>query len=61
MTTPCSFTIDCCRIGESPDDPPQPYCYADLRQLEALTGWTPTLSIEEGTKLTVAGFRATHV
>jgi nucleoside-diphosphate-sugar epimerase len=34
-------------------EPTQPYCYADLKKLKALTNWSPQLSIYDGIKQTV--------
>ncbi len=34
-------------------EPTQPYCYADLDKLKALTNWSPLLSVEDGIKRTV--------
>lgn len=47
-------------IGANPmraGEPEQPRSYADLARLKSLTGWTPTLSIEDGIKLTIRELR----
>lgn len=43
-------------IGANPmraGEPEQPRSYADLTRLKTLTGWTPTLSVEDGIRLTI--------
>ena len=52
-------------LGGKPDDlkfgvysmlegePEQPYAFANLDRLKKLTGWAPSLSIEEGVRLTI--------
>lgn len=42
------------RAGE----PEQPYAYAGLEHLKELTGWTPTLTTEQGLRLTIEGLEA---
>lgn len=42
------------RAGE----PEQPWAYAGLEHLKELTGWTPTLTLEQGLCLTIEGFQA---
>jgi nucleoside-diphosphate-sugar epimerase len=56
-------------LGGTPDDlkfgvlpvregePEQPYAFANMEHLKKLTGWAPSLSIEEGIKLTIAGLK----
>lgn len=42
-------------FGEKPirKEQPQPNCFASLDKLQKLTGWTPSVSIEDGLKLTI--------
>ncbi len=40
-----------------PGEPEQPYAFANLDRLKKLTGWKPSLSIEEGIKLTIEGLK----
>lgn len=44
------------RAGE----PEQPRSYADTKKLKSLTGWTPSLSIEDGIRLTIRGLQEQH-
>jgi nucleoside-diphosphate-sugar epimerase len=39
------------------DEPEQPRSYADLTRLRGLIGWAPSLSLEDGIKLTIKDFR----
>ena len=34
-------------------EPEQPYAFANLDRLKKLTGWAPSLSAEEGVRLTI--------
>lgn len=45
-------------FGEKPQrkEQPQQNCFANLDKLERLTGWKPTVSLEEGIKLTIREF-----
>jgi nucleoside-diphosphate-sugar epimerase len=45
------------RVGE----PEQPRSYADTERLKNLTGWTPSLSIEDGIRLTIRGLQEKDV
>jgi nucleoside-diphosphate-sugar epimerase len=48
------FGAHAARAGE----PEQPYAFASTERLKRLTGWVPSLSIEEGIKLTIEGLKA---
>ena len=39
-------------------EPEQPYAFANLDRLKKLTGWAPSLSVEEGVRLTIEGLKA---
>ena len=39
------------------NEPEQPFCYADLTRLRRLTGWIPSISIEDGIKRTISKMR----
>lgn len=41
-------------------EPEQPYCYSNLDTLKRLTNWTPSLSLEEGIKLTIKELKKDH-
>jgi nucleoside-diphosphate-sugar epimerase len=57
-------------LGGQPDDlefgahpmragePGQPYAFASTERLRRLTGWAPSLSIEDGIRLTIEGLKA---
>ena len=36
------------------NEPEQPFCYADLTKLKRLTGWRPSISIEDGIKRVIS-------
>jgi len=48
------FGVYSMREGE----PEQPYAFANLDRLKKLTGWAPSLSVEEGVRLTIKGLEA---
>lgn len=41
-----------------PDEPTQPKAWVELARLEALTGWKPTLSLDQGLQRTIAELAA---
>ena len=47
------FGAHAMRAGE----PEQPYAFANTDRLRKLTGWAPSLSIEEGIRLTIEGLK----
>lgn len=59
-------------LGGTPDDikfgayrmregePEQPYAFANVDRLKKLTGWAPSLSVEEGMRLTIERLKATQ-
>lgn len=42
------------------DEPEQSYAFANLDRLKKFTGWTPSLPVEEGIKLTIEGLNLNH-
>ncbi|OGZ01037.1 MAG: hypothetical protein A3B13_02505 [Candidatus Liptonbacteria bacterium RIFCSPLOWO2_01_FULL_45_15] len=48
------FGVHPMREGE----PEQPYAFANMDRLKKFTGWAPSLSIEEGIRLTIEGLKA---
>lgn len=48
-------------FGKKPirKEQPQPNCFASLEKLEKLTGWKPSLHIEEGIKMTIKEYDKT--
>lgn len=57
-------TPDDIRFGAYPvraGEPEQPYAFANTDRLKKLTGWAPSLSLEEGVKLTIEGLKAKQV